>query len=414
MYTEDEKKESENKIKGIDFILSGMVNRVLNNRKIAEKINEKNDDIKSVKERSPKISVEDSLKNLKDGDILNTEQFFHFKEKYAFESDIKFSKIQSNIALNKIVDNNYEWEYSLDKNEENSESKKEISLDYDNENEKKHIIDIETFFQFSEFSGIKTQGTKNFVPFPSDEILIKMVKLWSMRGAWDCCVGVCTSFFLRKNILLGGEYSSNESKNENKTENKKDMSLDDYFSYYNKNTLSPLSLCYRYTVRSLCTNNQYNTALLLTEKIKKLGIIITPTSLANLLLIFEINEDLSNIKNNDKVTLLEFQNEILKVCLIGAKFEKKKKEFLNASKLKNITDNIDNNISNNNNNNNSNNNYNNNKIKKYNYHDKDNDDKYNFNSEMEESETGELISMNIRLLCERGKYLSTLHNRVEE
>ena len=277
--------------------------------------------------------MEDSLKNLKDGDILNTEQFFYFKEKYAFESDIKFSKIQSNIALNKIVDNNYEWENSLDKNEEkenseNTETKKEISLDYDNENEneKKHIIDIETFFQFSEFSGIKTQGTKNFVPFPSDEILIKMVKLWSMRGAWDCCVGVCTSFFLRKNILLSTEYSKEYSSNEILSENKKekkDMSLDDYFSYYNKNTLSPLSLCYRYTVRSLCTNNQYNTALLLTEKIKKLGIIITPTSLANLLLIFEINEDLSALKNNEKVTLLEFQNEILNVCLIGAKFEKK-------------------------------------------------------------------------------------------
>ena len=101
-------------------------------------------------------------------------------------------------------------------------------------------------------------------------------------------------------------------------------------------------MCYRHTVRTLCNNNQYNTALLFTEKMKKIGIIITPSSLAQLLSIFEINEDLSHVQNFEKVTLLEFQEDIFSTCLLGAKFEKYKLQSNNEQKRENSMTNIKN------------------------------------------------------------------------
>ena len=100
------------------------------------------------------------------------------------------------------------------------------------------------------------------------------------------------------------------------------------FELYNKNVKCSLSVCYRYTLRTLCNNNQYNIAIVLTNQIREKGIIILPSSLALILSMFKINENFVANFDNEKVNFLDFQEEIFEIILLATKFEKM--NFLNS------------------------------------------------------------------------------------
>lgn len=213
-----------------------MKERVNSNRKnkIDEKKNEKESGSrsKSGKDRKNKDSERNSEKNeknlkkveklpqikiLKDGDVLDIDMLYTFKEKHGFHNNIKFSKIQAYTALDKITDRNYEWEHSLDE-EYSSEIATELKSEIEGKegavdtNQPIHLIDLYKIFNFSPTenennSGISTQdptqGSQIPVPFPSDNILCKMVKMWSERGAWDNCISVCDHMMLRMKAPQG-------------------------------------------------------------------------------------------------------------------------------------------------------------------------------------------------------------------
>ena len=147
-----------------------------------------------------------------------------------------------------------------------------------------------------------------------------MVKMWSDRGSWASCLSVCNSMLIRQKNVLHEDENQVEEPSLNKLFSTGNVA--EAFELYNKNVKSSLSVCYRHTLRTLCNNNQYNIALLLTNQIREKNIIITPSSLALILSMFKINENFKADFDNEKVNLLDFQDEIIDTILIAIKFEK--------------------------------------------------------------------------------------------
>ena len=286
-----------NIINQIDFIVPTIERRIYKNRIK-----------KNVVETSS--NKEDSFEEYKEGDILQIDDLHHLQEKHAFENNIKFSKLQANINYNRENDKKFLWEQYLDENDKLNE---EILY----KNSFPHIIELSKLF---EDSGNEVQDPSKTIVYPSDVALMMMVKMWSDRGSWVSCLSVCNSMLIReKNIL---------HENGNEVE---ERSLEELFStgnhtkafeVYNRNVTCSLSVCYRHTLRTLCNNNQYNIAILLTNQIREKGIFILPSSLALLLSMFKINENFSAKFDNEKVNLLDFQEEIFETILIATKFEK--------------------------------------------------------------------------------------------
>ena len=392
-------------INQIDFIIPTVTKRVLKNRNKKSLIKSSEPSLKKGEE-----GEEDSSRKYKEGDILEIEALHILQEKHAFENNIKFSKMQATLDYNRINDRNYDWEHSLDQEHSlNEQILYEKSLP--------HIIELSKLFEISEDVNTGIEGqvpSMNSIHYPSDIALMMMVNMWAKKGEWSCCLGVCNSMIFRE--------KSNVEKNRNKDEEcssdniSSSMNEIEEFEFYNKIVFSPLSVCYRHTVRTLCSNNQYDLALSLTNQMKKLGLIITPSSLAQLLLMFEINEknreidsydlkndEMNNENNNEKkdlkICLLDFQEEIIETILIASKFEKINYFYLNDKNLFNLE-----------NDNNNDNNYENRITEEtiikedfFQYREGYSSSNQRNEIENDQSATASLISINIKLLCERGK-----------
>ena len=300
--TQKERDNIRNIINQIDFIVPTIEKRVYKNR-IKKNLVESSS------------NKEDSFEEYKEGDILQIDDLHHLKEKHAFENNIKFSKLQANINYNRENDKNFQWEQNLD---EKNNFCEEILY----KNSLPHIIELSKLFEDFENidSGNEVQDPSRTILYPSDVALMMMVKMWSDRGSWASCLSVCNSMLIRQKNVLHGDENQVEELSSNKLFSTGKIA--EAFELYNKNVKSSLSVCYRHTLRTLCNNNQYNIALLLTNQIREKNIIITPSSLALILSMFKINENFKADFDNEKVNLLDFQDEIIDTILIAIKFEK--------------------------------------------------------------------------------------------
>ena len=116
---------------------------------------------------------------------------------------------------------------------------------------------------------------------------------------------------------------------------------------------SPLAVCYRETLSALCSNNRFEAAFYLTRKVQEVGVIVTPSCIAMLLHMYEVNEDLSSARfqsvqaqggeevadgvgaSDDRITLLDFQDDILSTCLACAAFDREMNMMVPSSSSSN-------------------------------------------------------------------------------
>jgi hypothetical protein len=191
----------------------------------------------------------------------------------------------------------------------------------------------EVFYFEDKASNSKTKveaGDVSVIPFPTDSMMCLLTKLYASRGAWDSCLRICQAMVLQevdKRALMSVSAEGQQSGAG------QIGGGEEVFRRHVEAVSSPLDVCYRHTITALCSNGQYDAAFQLTSTVKALGVVVTPSSLALLIRTFEINEDLSRVDmagEGDMVTLIDFQDEILKTCIVCAGFERRIHEMLHG------------------------------------------------------------------------------------
>ena len=346
----------------IDSLIPAFASRVnLSRQKMkteADKLNnpESEEVVTEVKER----------KKLSAGAEISFRKYVDLMETHAFEENIAFSREQALLTHSLKNDTFLDWEHSFD--EEHSVSKEPSShSSILVEPDAKSIINIRSLFysddlvdsefeeeEEEESEDIADSRTKSdnsstpFLPLLSDLALCVVVRMYAGRGAWDSCLSVCQSMLIKQHNTLSsstssststsgamktlGDVESEEDQGSARETNTNELEKEDGDDYA-RSVNSPLAICYRQTLQALCSNGQFNAAFLLTRQVRTVGVRVTASSLAQLLLMFEVNEDLSHVrlKSGDEeekegegnVTLLDFQEEILQACVASAHHDRR-------------------------------------------------------------------------------------------
>lgn len=313
-------------------------------------------------------------KKLSAGVEISFRKYVDLMETHAFEENIAFSREQALLTHSLKNDTFPDWEHSFD--EEHSVSKEPSSHgSILVEPDAKSTINIRSLFYSddlvdSEFEEEEEEGNEEeeeeesgdiadsrtksdnsstpFLPLLSDLALCVVVRMYAGRGAWDSCLSVCQSMLIKQHNILSSSTSSSTStsgtmKTLGDVESKEDLGSaretntneleKEDAGDYARSVNSPLAICYRQTLQALCSNGQFDAAFLLTRQVRTVGVRVTASSLAQLLLMFEVNEDFSHVrlKSTDEeekegegnVTLLDFQEEILQACVASAHHDRR-------------------------------------------------------------------------------------------
>ena len=287
-----------------------------------------------------KESAEEVKKIYKYGEELDVHTLFDLKEHHAFERNVYWSKEQAYAEYNRYTDS-FKWEQTLD--EESSLKpfdSKEHSLEEPSKDSDFLLSDV---FHFEDKASkgkarVDTSGDVFVIPFPTANMMCLLTKLYASRGAWDSCLRICQAMVLQevdKRDLMNGTKSVSEQGQGQERAAGQEGGGEEVFRKYIETVSSPLNVCYRHTITALCNNGQYDAAFQLTNTVKPLGVVVTPSSLALLLQSFEVNEDLSRVDmtgvEGGMVTLIDFQEEILKTCIMCGAFEKQIHDTLHTS-----------------------------------------------------------------------------------
>jgi hypothetical protein len=310
------------------------IERVNANRKATAEANKKAAEAEAKGEGEVNEGVEkaEEVKKVhKYGEELDLHTLFELKEHHAFERNVYWSKEQAYAEYNTHTDT-YPWEVTLDA-EHSLEAFVPKVHSLEGPSEDSDFLLSEVFYFEDKASNSKTKveaGDVSVIPFPTDSMMCLLTKLYASRGAWDSCLRICQAMVLQevdKRALMSVSAEGQQSGAG------QIGGGEEVFRRHVEAVSSPLDVCYRHTITALCSNGQYDAAFQLTSTVKALGVVVTPSSLALLIRTFEINEDLSRVDmagEGDMVTLIDFQDEILKTCIVCAGFERRIHEMLHG------------------------------------------------------------------------------------
>jgi hypothetical protein len=310
------------------------IERVNANRKATAEANKKAAEAEAKGEGEVNEGVEKAeevKKVYKYGEELDLHTLFELKEHHAFERNVYWSKEQAYAEYNTHTDT-YPWEVTLDA-EHSLEAFVPKVHSLEGPSEDSDFLLSEVFYFEDKASNSKTKveaGDVSVIPFPTDSMMCLLTKLYASRGAWDSCLRICQAMVLQevdKRALMSVSAEGQQSGAG------QIGGGEEVFRRHVEAVSSPLDVCYRHTITALCSNGQYDAAFQLTSTVKALGVVVTPSSLALLIRTFEINEDLSRVDmagEGDMVTLIDFQDEILKTCIVCAGFERRIHEMLHG------------------------------------------------------------------------------------
>jgi hypothetical protein len=317
-------------------MIPAFIERVNANRKATAEANKKAAEAEAKGEGEGEINqgiekAEEVKKVYKYGEELDLHTLFELKEHYAFERNVFWSKEQAYAEYNTQTDT-YPWEVILDA-EHSLEAfvPKEHSLEGPSEDS--DFLLSEVFYFEDKASKGKARveaGDVSVIPFPTDSMMCLLTKLYASRGAWDSCLRICQAMVLQEVDKRALMSVSAEGQGQQSGAGQVGGG-EEVFRRHIEAVSSPLDVCYRHAITALCSNGQYDAAFQLTSTVKALGVVVTPSSLALLLRTFEINEDLSRVDmagEGDMVTLIDFQDEILKACIVCAGFERRIHDML--------------------------------------------------------------------------------------
>jgi hypothetical protein len=280
------------------------------------------------------MKAEEAKKVYKYGEELDVHTLFELKEQYAFERNVYWSKEQAYAEYNQQTDT-FPWELALDA-EHSLEAfvPKEHSLEEPSKDSDFLLSEVFYFKDKGREGEARVEaGDMTLIPFPTDSMMCLLTKLYASRGAWDSCLRICQTMVLQEVDKRALMFVSVEGQEHEKGVGQV-TGGEEVLRRHIEAVSSPLDVCYRHAITALCSNGQYDAAFQLTNTVKALGVVVTPSSLALLLRTFEINEDLSRVDMSGEggmVTLIDFQDEILKTCIVCAAFERRIHDLLHPS-----------------------------------------------------------------------------------
>ena len=284
------------------------------------------------------------------GDELEGEVLLDMREEHGFRSGSMFSKEQELRRLDLVRDTYPGWEHSMDLEGDGEGEAPSIHLLEDVDHRSSSIRVEDLIYSDMDDGGYMMEDLADsggddddwlVIPLPSDRTLCMMAKMYSSRGAWDSCLNVCSAMILQRKHELSLSLPATGSEEEEA----------DSAERYNASVSSPLAVCYRETLSALCSSNRFEAAFYLTRKVKEVGVIVTPSCIAMLLHMYEINEDLRGARSRsaegeseaeaqgaeelgasgDRITLLDFQDDILSTCLACAAFDRAANNIVSSS-----------------------------------------------------------------------------------
>lgn len=297
-------------------------------------------------------SPKDVKRNFVAGDELEGEVLLDMREEHGFRSGKMFSKEQELRRLDLVRDTYPGWEHSLDLEDEGEgEGEQAPSIhvleDADHRSNSIRVEDLiycdmdDGGYMMEDLADSgEDEDEWSVIPLPSDRTLCMMAKMYSSRGAWDSCLNVCSAMILQRKHELSLSLPATGTEEEEV----------DLAQRYSASVSSPLAVCYRETLSALCASNRFEAAFYLTRKVKAVGVVVTPSCIAMLLHMYEINEDLSGARSrsaeaqaeaqgaeehgasSDRITLLDFQDDILSTCLACAAFDRTAHTIVRSSR----------------------------------------------------------------------------------
>lgn len=322
----------------IEAIIPAFVQRVNMIRNKSSAVSKKSGD-RSDPITDDSQSPKDVKRNLVAGDELEGEVLLDMREEHGFRSGSMFSKEQELRRLDLVRDTYPGWELTMDLEGEGEAPSIHVLEDVDHRSSSIRVEDL--IYSDMDDGGYMMEDLADsggdeddwlVIPLPSDRTLCMMAKMYSSRGAWDSCLNVCSAMILQRKHELSLSLPATGSEEEEVDSAEK----------YSASVSSPLAVCYRETLSALCSSNRFEAAFYLTRKVKEVGVIVTPSCIAMLLHMYEINEDLRGARSRsaegeseaeaqgaeklgasgDQITLLDFQDDILSTCLACAAFDR--------------------------------------------------------------------------------------------
>ena len=399
----------------IEAIIPAFIQRVNTNRKKNCTVSKKSED-----QSDPIIDEShvprDALKKLVAGDVLEGDLLINMREEHGFKTGKVFSKEQELRSLSLVRDIFPHWEHSMDAEIVTGEAAQPVTHVLEDTDKKSSSLQVEdlVYFTAKKVGYMAEDSTESgeewsVIPLPSDRTICMVAKMYSSRGAWDSCLSVCTSMILQRRHELSLSSSATQSSSDVKREEVEGIEYS--AERYSASVSSPLAVCYREALSALCSNSRFKAAFHLTRKVQEVGVIVTPSCIAMLLRMYEVNEDLSNARfrsedqsGEDKeedsdsghpITLLDFQDDILHTILACSAFDGAMRSTVVSSSSSSSSSIIDDRSCR--------------EVQKQEQLDLLNSLSYEIpgvvESDHDQGSTGALITANIKLLCNRGTHM---------
>ena len=328
----------------IEAIIPAFIQRVNTNRKKNKTVSKKSRD-----QSDPIIDEihmpKDALKKLVAGDVLEGDLLINMREEHGFKTGKVFSKEQELRSLSLVRDIFPHWEHSMDAEIVTGEPAQAVTHVLEDTDKRSSSLQVEDLIYSSteedEGGYMAEESTESgeewsVIPLPSDRTLCMVAKMYSSRGAWDSCLSVCTSMILQRQHELSLSSSATQSSSD--VEREEGEGIGYSAERYSASVSSPLAVCYREALSALCSNSRFEAAFHLTRRVQEVGVIVTPSCIAMLLRMYEVNEDLSKARflsenqsgeegeeidsaSGHPITLLDFQNDILHTILACSAFD---------------------------------------------------------------------------------------------